>query len=138
MKLTIEQYFGKWIRSADATHERNANALNLVEKVNALIAHLESKGIIFAINPHTKSIISGESYGGFRPQTCSIGAPKSAHKEGLAVDIYDPGNRIDTYLLSHEKEIADFGLWFEHPVTTNTWSHWSIRAPKSGNRFFYP
>ncbi len=136
--MNIAQYFGKWRFSRDSTDDRIANAELLCDSVNRLIEHMESNGVQFQTNPHTRTNISGESFGGFRPQSCAIGAPNSAHKEGMAVDIYDPDNKIDDWLISHADSLEPFGLWFEHPDSTPYWSHWSTRKPKSGKRFFKP
>ena len=138
MILHPEQYFGKWLTSKDVTLEIIDNAKYLCLAVNELIADMEGAGFVFKINSLTGTIIGGETLGGFRPQDCPIGAPKSAHKQGLAVDLFDPDNAIDTWLLAHQAELKQYGLYFEHPTATPRWSHWSIRKPKSGRRFFYP
>lgn len=138
MKLHVEQYFGKWLNSKDVTIEIIDNAKLLVLSCNRLIGEMEFHGVKFRENPFTHCIIGGETLGGFRPQNCTLGAPMSAHKQGLAVDLYDPDNKIDDWLYSHQSMLKEFGLYFEHPKATNTWSHWTIRKPKSGNRFFYP
>ena len=134
--ITLKQYLGKWESDTNPSIILSAN--DLLEKVNALMAHMESEGVEFKINPITKSKISGETYGGFRPQSCTQGAAKSAHKVGMAVDIYDPDNKIDAWLLAHADRLDEYDLYFEHPNDTNTWSHWGTREPKSGNRFFHP
>lgn len=134
--ITINQYIGKW--SKETTPAIMLCANDLLEKVNALMAYMESQGVEFKVNPHSKSQISGETYGGFRPLSCPQGASKSAHKSGMAVDIYDPENKIDNWLLAHADDVADFDLFFEHPNDTPNWSHWGTRAPKSGNLFFHP
>jgi hypothetical protein len=138
MKLHTEQYFGKWLGHKDVTMPIIDNAKRLVDACNKLIAAMESTGLTFTINPITQSLVGGETLGGFRPQDCPIGAPQSAHKQGLAVDIYDPDNRIDNWIIGHQKILNEFGLYFEHPTATPRWSHWSTRKPKSGRRIFYP
>jgi hypothetical protein len=135
--MNTAQYFSKWLKHKDATQERVNNAENLCAAVNRLIEHMEAAGVHFPINPATSTIVSGQTFGGFRPQNCPQGAPNSAHKRGMAVDLYDPDGAIDTWLLKHEKELTQFGLWFEHPDHTVGWSHWGTRPPKSGNRFFH-
>lgn len=134
--ITIDQYFGKWKHKA--TQEHLANAAILIDRCNALILAMEDEGVNFQINPLTDSNVGGESYGGFRPQECPIGAPKSAHKQGMAVDLYDPLNEIDKWLVAHPKVLEKVDLWFEHPDATPHWSHWSIRPPLSGRKFFMP
>ena len=138
MNLHPEQYFGKWLKSKDVTIEIIDNAKRLCAAVNRLISVMELTGFEFKINPITGTIVGGETLGGFRPQDCPIGAPLSAHKQGLAVDLFDPDNKIDSWLIGHQKLLKDYGLYFEHPTATPRWSHWSIRKPRSGRLFFYP
>lgn len=137
--ITYEQYVGKWSKSPDLTPERVKNIKdNLLPKVEALFIHLVLAGVDFKTNPTTVSQVSGQTYGGFRPQDCPQGAPHSSHKEGLAVDIYDPLNQIDNYLLAHPELLEEFGIYIEHPNSTSHWSHWSVRAPRSGRHIFNP
>ena len=92
----------------------------------------------YKINPKTKSQISGETLGGFRPQSSKVGAPKSSHKEGLAVDLYDPDGAIDSWCMVNFEKMAECGIYIEHPSKTIGWSHWTIKRPGSGNRVFFP
>lgn len=132
--ITLDEYFGKW----KGTEEQIHNAVILLGRVNKLHDHLVSKGVTFPYNPVTKSLVSGEKYGGFRPQSCPIGAPQSAHKDGKAIDLYDPLNEIDDAILADPDILVQFDLYIEHPEATDTWSHWSSKPPKSGKRIFYP
>jgi hypothetical protein len=134
--LTLDAYFGKWKHKATADHIHHAT--ELIANCNGLIQVMEADGFQFPINPITGSIVGGESYGGYRPQDCPIGAPASAHKQGMAVDLYDPLNKIDDWLIAHPAAYEKLFLWFEHPSATPHWSHWSIRKPKSGRKFFLP
>jgi len=138
MMLHVEQYFGKWLQHKDVTLAIIDNAKDLCERSNRLIAIMEDTGLELQINPLTQSLVGGETLGGFRPQDCPLGAPMSAHKQGMAVDLYDPDNRIDNWLVGHQKALEQYGLYFEHPSATPRWSHWGTRKPKSGRRFFYP
>ena len=137
--ISKSQYLGTYAKSKDLTPVRLANMDALLTKVNRLMQFCSSHGVEFKVNPKTGSQISGELNGGFRPQSCTIGAEHSAHKEGLAVDIYDPLDEIDAFLMTN-KEAQDLykelGFYFEHPSKTPTWSHWGI-VPKS-QRWFYP
>ena len=141
--ISLAQYLGIHAKSKDLTPARLANADRLLKAVNRLMMEGVKCGIVFPINKATKSQISGEIYGGFRTQDCTIGAPHSAHKECLAVDIFDHTGAIDTWLMESKeaKEVYEHPLvnmYFEHPSATIGWSHWSIKAPPSGKRFFYP
>lgn len=135
------QYIGVHSKSPDLTPARLANIDRLLSRVNALMMIAMKDKVLFLDNPNTKSQVSGETFGGFRPQDCPIGAPGSAHKEGLAVDLYDPVGKIDKWLLESpvaQKAIEDLDMYFEHPNATVGWSHWSIKRPLSGKRFFIP
>lgn len=136
MKLTTTDVIGKW--AGHITPAQHDNIDRLVATANALIEVMVSDGVMFPVNPMTGSIVGGETLGGFRPQNCPIGAPNSAHKMGMAVDLYDPNNAIDKWLWNHRSTLNTSGLWFEHPDATPRWSHWSIRPPRSGARFFRP
>lgn len=130
--ITIAEYFGIWRHDSEHTKA----AYELIKRVNALLEDAEENGVKCPINPVTKSQISGERFGGFRPQDCPIGAQKSAHKTGEAVDIYDPNNEIDNWIT--DKILEKHDLYRESPQDTLTWLHLSTRPPKSGKRTFKP
>lgn len=138
MIVTIEEYFGQWMHGADASAVRIANAEHLIAQVNALAAIAIAAGVIFRSNPKTGTVISGKYYGGFRPQACPEGAPHSAHKEGLAIDLYDPAGEIDAWCENNINRLCDCGIYIEAPTSTQGWSHWTVRRPGSGNRVFLP
>lgn len=134
--ITLQQYFGPWINHADATVAIRENAERLLVQVNALLAWAVGTGLELPINPATHSNVSGQAYGGFRPQACPQGAPQSSHKLGLAVDVYDPSNALDD--LIDDQILTAYGLYREHPDDTPHWCHLTIKAPGSGRRTFKP
>lgn len=136
--ITLEQHFGAWWRHPDHTPARDDHAHALLEACARLETEMVAEGVVFVTNPKTGSEVSGALYGGFRPQSCPQGAPHSAHKEGLAVDRYDPLGHIDAWLMAHPDALERHGIYIEHPDHTPGWSHWSIRAPRSGKHIFYP
>lgn len=136
MSISLEDYFGPWATSVDATVERIDNAERLLEKVNTLLAAAESDGVPVRVNPNTNSRVSGEKYGGFRPQDCPQGAPHSSHKDGCGVDVFDPINELDMWLT--DDKLEKFGLYREAPTATPHWCHLTDRAPHSGRRTFLP
>lgn len=136
--ISIEDYFGKFASSRDATGERKRNAERFLAVCAVLKAEMVADGVEFSINPKTSSCVSGEGLGGFRPQTCCIGATTSAHKEGRAVDWYDPKGEIDGWCMTHTHRLREYGLYIEHPSTTKGWSHWTDRSPPSGRIVFFP
>ena len=142
--FTLIDYVGPWAESPDWSEDRQGNANFLISICAKLQDELENNGVHFLINPKTGTTISGEQYGGFRPQDCPIGALGSAHKEGQAVDRYDPSNLIDAYITQFDDGnggnslLEKVGLYREHPDSTPGWSHWTTRAPASGHRTFMP
>lgn len=136
--ITIEQYVGPHADSPDWTKENQANAAKLLLACDALEAEMVADGINFPDNPATKSGVSGKTFGGFRPQDCPQGAANSSHKKALAVDRYDPKGEIDAWCMLHKDRLEAHGIYIEHPSATNGWSHWTIKAPGSGNRVFMP
>lgn len=138
MTITIEQYFGPWAKHPDVTPRRRDNAARLIAAAAVLQAHAVADGVTFRTNPKTGSGVSGTQYGGFRPQSCAQGSSKSAHKEGLAIDLYDPIGEIDAWCLRNLDILELCGIYIEHPSETCGWSHWTIRAPGSGRRVFFP
>lgn len=136
--FTIEQYVGIHKNSSDWTEDRQDNAACLITACSNLQHIMEAQGINFPINPKTGSEISGETYGGFRPQDCPIGASHSSHKEGLAVDRFDPNGEIDGWIMRHQDILVKTGIYIESPDSTPGWSHWTIHAPSSGKHVFIP
>jgi len=135
--ISILDLFGNFFDCDDATDEVKANAQDFLDNVlNPLLIEAEAHGIDLKINPRTKTYVSGEQYGGFRPQSCPIGAPHSAHKLGLACDVYDPDGALDAYLT--DAILAAHGAYREAPSATPGWAHITSRAPASGHRTFMP
>lgn len=138
MTITLAQYFGPWAKHPDVTPKHRDNAARLLLAVARLEAHAVADGVVFRINPKTGSGVSGTQYGGFRPQDCPEGAPGSSHKKALAVDRFDPIGEIDAWCLRNLDILELCGIYIEHPSETCGWSHWTIRAPGSGRRVFFP
>lgn len=135
--ITIEEYVGPHGCTPDWTLARLDNAEHLLLQVNALLEDVTTRFALEPeVNPNTGSQVSGETFGGFRPQSCPQGAPNSSHKEGLGVDIYDPRNALDDVL--NDTLLAQYQLYREHPNATLGWCHLTTRAPHSGNRTFLP
>ena len=64
----------------------------------------------------------------------------SAHMTGEAMDINDPDNELDEWLMSDEgkKVVEKLDIYLEHKDYTDGWCHVQIRKPKSGNHYFIP
>lgn len=134
--ITLSEYVGPHSDSPDWNEERQEAAVAMLDKVNDLLAEAEAHGVLLDENPRTGSLVSGITFGGFRPQDCPQGAPHSAHKEGRAVDVYDPMGLLDKWIT--DALLARHGLYREAPVSTLGWSHLTDRAPGSGQRTFNP
>lgn len=136
--ITLEQYVGPHAQSPDWTAERENNAAALLVCCADLEADMVDDGVDLPINPATGSGVSGKTFGGFRPQSCPQGAANSSHKEGMGVDRYDPKGEIDKWCFTHQDRLAAHGIYIEATASTPGWSHWTTRAPRSGNRVFLP
>jgi hypothetical protein len=136
--ITLEEYIGPHAQSPDWTPVRENYAVALLVCCADLEAEMIDDGVEFPDNPATGSGVSGQTFGGFRPQSCPQGAVNSSHKEGCGVDRYDPRGHIDTWCFKHQDRLAAHGIYIEAPVSTPGWSHWTTRAPRSGNRVFMP
>lgn len=148
--ISKAMYIGGFAKSKDLTPQRLANIDRHVSAVNRLMAQGMKEGVKFPVSPFTKNQISTD-VGGFREQCCKSGSPLSAHKNGLATDLFDgTDGAIGTWLMREwnkpnsetHKLIEELGMYFEHPEATvgkyTHWSHWTQIPPASGKRFFYP
>lgn len=134
--ITVEQYFRAYVGHAEITPEIHENAVELLGKVNALLEECVAQGWTPRVNPVTGTLISGQQNGGWRPQACPVGAPSSSHKQGRGVDIADGNGELDAMV--DAAMLERHGLYKEHEDATPGWLHVSDRAPRSGNRVFFP
>ena len=138
--ISRKDYLGTYAGCSDITPAISVNIDRLLNKVNALLAYMQQDKVIVPINMKTRTQISGDLNGGFRPQDCAIGAPNSNHKQGLAVDLYDPLGKVDEWVTNPNnlKKIQALDLYFEDKSATEGWCHVQIVPPKSGRRWFLP
>lgn len=136
MTVTAADYFRAYADHAALTEEIRQNADILLGKVNALLEECIGLGWVPRVNPATGTLISGQDNGGWRPPECPIGAPSSSHKQGRGVDIADGNGELDAMV--DAAMLERHGLYKEHPDCTAGWLHVTDRAPKSGNRIFWP
>lgn len=134
--IGILDFFGPFFDHPDATAEIKEAAQEMLDKVNALLIEAEANGVDLVINYRTKTYVSGERYGGFRPRDCAIGALHSAHKEGKAVDVFDPLNDLDRWIT--DARLIQFDLYLQTPSSTLGWVHLQDKIPLSGKRTFQP
>ena len=64
------------------------------------------------------------------------GAKNSAHLFCQAADIWDRDRSLAKYCARYESILEKCGLWWEHPLWTDTWVHLQIRPESS--RCFIP
>jgi uncharacterized protein YcbK (DUF882 family) len=62
----------------------------------------------------------------------------SQHLKGAAVDISDPKQELQKWILNNIQLMERLGLWLEDFSATPTWVHFQCHPPRSGNRFFKP
>lgn len=129
--ITLAEYFGDKAH----TDEHAVNAVELLRRVGTL---LDKYGRMPPFNPKRGDQISGNrgGDGGFRLPDSQTGVAKSSHKEGKAVDIYDPGNDLDSWIT--DSILTSVDLYREHPDSTAQWVHLTTRPPGSGKRTFFP
>jgi hypothetical protein len=137
--ITISDYFGAKIDDPDATPERVANAEELLRRVNALLDYAALEGVYEDwIDEDTGTQISGAKGGygdgGFRLQSSKTGAPKSSHKMGQGVDVFDPHGKLDNWIT--DQILEEFDLYREHPAATRGWCH--LQTRKLSVRTFWP
>ena len=134
--ITIADYF----KGKPHTDEHANNAVLLLARVNALLAEYVSCGGVMVKDPDTGTYISGSKGGagdgGYRLSNSATGKPGSAHKEGMAVDVFDPENKLDDWI-THEILIKH-GLYREARQWTFGWCHLQTRPPRSLMRSFNP
>lgn len=136
--ITLDQYVGVWKNHENWNGTNQYAAALLLDRVNALLKDYIKAGRELEINPKTKSHVSGEIYGGFRPLDCPIGAKNSSHKLAMAVDVYDPFNSLDIWIDANPSVLEKHNLYREHASATRNWCHLSTKAPRSGKRTFFP
>lgn len=138
--ITVDDYFGWKLGHVDATPTRKANANRLLLAVTNLLTDYVVAGFKLEIDPDTGTLISGSKGGagdgGFRLQLSTTGRGKSNHKEGCAIDLYDPKNSLDMWIT--DLILVKHGLYREHPDDTPGWCHVQIVPPGSGRRTFRP
>jgi len=135
--LAVADVIGPWAKDVPEGAYWNIKQ-QLVPTVNALAALMAKDGVYLRHNPKTKTEVSGELYGGFRPASCTIGAKNSAHKTGQAVDLYDPDGALDAWCMNNQDKLVQLGLWLEHPSATPGWCHVTTRQLGARNHVFFP
>jgi hypothetical protein len=115
--LTVERVLtsdGKYPgRAKFADDTVKANAAMLCGKVNALLSELGVASV------HVNS--------GYRDPSVTEGAPNSAHRHGMAVDLRDIGHALSSRIT--RALLLKHGLRREDDMFTPTWCHLDCRQP---------
>lgn len=136
-ELFLTDYFGAHVGIAPSEHYSNASAL--LSKVNVVLAAFVADGGKLHINPSTGTLVAGSGHGGYRLEDATVGAPKSKHKTGQAVDVYDPKRDLARWVIAHPDLVhQQLGLSIERPEWTPTWVHFQSVPPGSGVFAFIP
>lgn len=110
----------------------------MLDVVNDLYDRASQDGCDLPDNPKTGSGVSGSGNGGFRPHDCPVGASDSQHKQGRAVDRYDPHRQFASWCMAHLDELEKRGLHMEDPRWTPSWVHLQDVPPHSGKTVYIP
>ena len=122
--ISVDDYLMN--RKDGLTFELLENAIDTVERVNALLAAFGSP----------RKVTSG-----YRPAYINSkvgGAKASNHMTAKACDLEDIDGRLDQWCMTNQNVLAKIGLWLEHPSATKGWCHVQTVSPRSGNKVFYP
>jgi hypothetical protein len=150
--ITVQQYFGPRWGGPECTPGMQVNSELLLRKVNDFLDAATSEcGYAWPEDVDTGTCISGSppratmsGDGGFRGTDSKTGGPKSKHRLAQAIDIFDPDNRLDTWISRFETAnggnvlLEKYGLYREHPDDTPGWCHLQYIGPGSGRRTFKP
>lgn len=133
MLITKEQYFSFFPNHKDITKEIEANAEELLKKVNSLIAEFPGAATSYQLSS------------GFRPVEHELKqgrSGKSKHTKGLALDIIDNDRKLGMWCRTNKDKLKSRNLAMEHlddTIGKNTkWLHLQIGLPPSGNVEFKP
>jgi len=129
MHITIKDLQRGFETKYDFTPELEANAKDLLERVNKCIDMVDAQLVLLG-QPKISPV---RVTSGWRPKayndTIPNAAKKSRHIFCQAVDIADPGERFTKYLEQDFKKygkdsiLAVCGLWVEASQSVNGWTH---------------
>lgn len=137
--ITVQQYYmGRDVEyKAELTEQLRKNAEVTVERANKLLLRAIADGVYLSLNSKKSFVRSGWRPAAVNGNTPNA-APLSKHMTCEAIDIEDIEGELDEWCMNHLAALEEIGLWMEHPLATKSWCHLQTRAPKSGNRVFYP
>ena len=134
--IRVEDYLGNMTHAEEPSSDVVSNALDLLSRVNVLLSRVTD------LEPDLEAASEPVINSGWRPESYNATVPgaarKSLHITGEAIDLADPEGELDEFLFDNPHLLVETGLWCEHPSSTRRWTHLQARAPRSGNRFFFP
>ena len=135
MNITLKDLLGK-NEFKDLPKEHQDNLMLLLEKVNKLI---QKYGKSAAVTSGYRSMNDHLRIYKDKGITDQSKIPmKSKHLSGQAVDLYDPGRKLQEWSKTNILVLEELELWMEDFSATPNWCHFQTVPPKSKNRFFKP
>ncbi len=125
--ISVTEYLMGRAKMEDLSDEQVRNLNTLIPKINDL---LEKYGKPVTMNSGYRT---AEDQARINPK-----APHSQHMACAAIDLGDKTLSFRYWCLMHIPELESRGLYMEDPISTPTWTHLQIVAPKSGYRIFSP
>ena len=88
----------------------------------------------FSLFVNNWAVGGSRKFSGYRPRSCPIGAPASAHKSGAAIDLH---TRTGAHMGALRARIVKLGHIYgftrmEDPASTPSWCHIDTRPHKFG------
>ena len=123
--ITVDEFLRNGEKLSELTEQQRRNTIELLSVMN-----------VFRFMYGKPMVVTS----GYRSKEYNLkigGSAKSAHVQCKAIDIKDDGT-IKQYIKENVDLCERLGLYFEHFDHTPSWVHFTIRPPKSGNRFFRP
>ena len=134
--ITMQEIIKDGTKLETMSPEIQANLLKLLDKLN-LLRKIYNKPMIISsgLRSMEDHLRIYKSKGITDPKRIPM---KSNHLFGLAVDIYDPKQEFQKWIMENLEVLESLDLYLEDFKYTPTWCHIQIVAPSSKKRFFIP
>lgn len=141
MNITLKEILQDKVEMKDLPAETQMNLMILLQRVNK-VRDLYGKPMrvtsgLRTIEDHLRIYkdIANKKNEPFDPSKVPM---KSTHLSGEACDFYDPKRELQAWCIANEKTLEKIELWMESFEDTPNWTHFQIKAPASGKRWFKP
>mgnify|MGYP001617590000 FL=1 len=131
-KITLKDFLMGRDKAAPITPIMQADAEDLLEKVNALLIDF------YKAYPDAPARTVSSGYRPAAFNAAAGGAKLSNHMICRAIDLTDRDQLMDKFLTLHPEMLIKHDLYREHPDSTPNWAHLSSFPPKSKKRTFLP